>query len=68
MWGILRGMTGSPDTVCSAKTRCVGAVILAALACAGALGPAAARAQGLDPQLQEIRTLIREKRIVEYAK
>lgn len=33
-----------------------------ALAVAWALGPISAGAQGLDPQLQEIRTLIREKR------
>ena len=42
--------------------RHIGAVLLATLSCFGALGPVDARAQGLDPQLQEIRTLLREKR------
>jgi len=44
------------------KMRHIGAVLLALLGSLGAIGPVVARAQGLDPQLQEIRTLIREKR------
>jgi hypothetical protein len=60
--GILFSMTGETFAVRFAKMLQVGSVVLATLGGVGALGPAAVRAQGLDPQLQEIRTLLREKR------
>jgi len=62
MSGILLSMTGELIVVRLTKKLHVGAVIFLTLGCSGALGTMTARAQGLDPQLQEIRTLIREKR------
>jgi hypothetical protein len=62
MSGILLSMTGKIIAVRSPKMLRFGAVLLAILGSTDALRPLAARAQGLDPQLQEIRTLIREKR------